>query len=170
METDLEHILTNTYKDQMIRWMDAHPEAFDEALKLAVSDKPRYSWRAAWLLWSCMEKNDPRIRPYLSTIIKSLKTKNPNHQRELIKILLMMEINAEHEGVLFDICTTLWEKIFNPPSVRHNALQMILRIARKHPGLLQEIKLLLQDQYLDSLSPAVRKSILKMTRWVNPSG
>jgi len=170
METALEQVLTNNYKDQMIRWMETHPEAFDEALALAVADKPRYSWRSAWLLWSCMEKNDPRVRPHIKTLIHSLTTKNPNHQRELIKILLMMEINEEHEGVLFDICTNLWEKISNPPSVRYNALQMILRIAGNHPDLSHEIKLLLQDQYLDSLSPAARKSILKMTRRINPSG
>jgi hypothetical protein len=170
METALKQVLTNNYKDQMIRWMDNHPEAFDEAIQLAVSDVPRYSWRAAWLLWGCMGKNDPRVRPHISTIINSLTTKNPNHQRELLKILLWMEINEEHEGVLFDICTTLWEKISNPPSVRHNALRMILRIATNHPGLSQEIKLILQDQYMDSLSPAAIKSIRKMTRWIYPSG
>ncbi len=164
METALEHILTNTYKDHMIRWMDAHPEAFDEALKLAVSDKPRYSWRAAWLLWSCMEKNDPRVQPFIQDIISSLHTKNDDHQRELLKILLFMELSEEHEGVLFDVCTALWEKIHKKPSVRFNALKMILKITKNHPDLYSEIKFLLQDQYLDSLSSAARKSIIRMTK------
>lgn len=158
--------MTNNYKDQMIQWMDDHPEAFDEAVNLAVSDKPRYSWRAAWLLWSCMEKNDQRVQPFIQIIISSLHTKNDDHQRELLKILLFMELSEEHEGVLFDLCANIWEKIHKKPSVRFNALKMILKITKHHPDLSGEVKLLLQDHYLDSLSLAARKSIDRLIRGV----
>lgn len=56
VETKLEHILTNSYKADMISYLKSHPEDFDEAIKLAIADKQPYSWRAAWLLWSCMKK------------------------------------------------------------------------------------------------------------------
>ena len=108
METALEHILTSCYKADMIIYMDAHPEDFEEAIKLAVSDKQPYSWRAAWLLWSCMEENDRRIQRYMKKIINTLTTKNDDHQRELLKILLQMEINEEYEGFLFNcLCICL---------------------------------------------------------------
>ena len=64
-ETKLEHILTNSYKADMISYMKSHPEDFEEAIKLAITDKQPYSWRAAWLLWSCMDKNDQRINKYI---------------------------------------------------------------------------------------------------------
>lgn len=63
-ETKLEYILTNSYKAEMITYLKTHPEDFREAIKLAISDKQPYSWRASWLLWSCMDKNDLRIRKY----------------------------------------------------------------------------------------------------------
>jgi hypothetical protein len=36
----------------LISYLSAHPEYFEEAITLAISDKQPYSWRAAWLLWS----------------------------------------------------------------------------------------------------------------------
>jgi len=39
METALEHFLTSSYKADMISYMDTHPEDFEEAIKLAISNK-----------------------------------------------------------------------------------------------------------------------------------
>ena len=164
METALERILTSSYKTGMISYMDAHPEDFDEAVKLAIADKQPYSWRAAWLLWSCMEENDPRIQGYIKNIINTLTTKNDGHQRELLKILLQMEFNEKYEGFLFNVCVTVWEKINKSPSVRLTAFKIIVRIAKRHPDLVHEIAFLTQNQYLDSLSPAVRKSVDRMIK------
>jgi hypothetical protein len=168
METALEHILTSSYKAGMISYMDAHPEDFEEAIKLAVSNKQPYSWRAAWLLWSYMEENDPRIQGDIKNIIKALTSRNDNHQRELLKILLQMELNDEYEGLLFNVCVSVWEKINKRPSVRLTALKIIVKIAKKHPDLFHEIIFLTQNQYLDSLSPAVKKAISRMIREFTP--
>ncbi len=164
MESTLEHILTNSYKAGMISYMATHPEDFEEAIKLAVSDKQPYSWRAAWLLWSCMKENDQRIQAYVENIINTLTTKNDDHQRELLKILLLMELNEAHEGFLFNVCLGIWEKINKKPSVRFTAFKFIVKIAKKHPDLYYEIVFLTQDQYMDSLSSAVKKSISKMIK------
>jgi hypothetical protein len=167
METELEHILTNCYKSDMISHMDAHPEDFEEAIKLAISNKQPYSWRAAWLLWSCMEENDKRIQGDIKSIIETLATKDDDHLRELLIILQHMELNEEYEGLLFNICVTVWEKINKKPSVRFNAFKMIIKIAQKHPDLYHEIVLLTQFQYMDSLSPTVKRSISKMIKELN---
>ena len=148
----------------MIAWMDAHPEDFEEAIKLAVSNKQPYSWRAAWLLWSCMEKNDQRIQGYVKTIIDTLPVRNDNQQRELLIILHQMEINEELEGLLFNHCISIWEKVNKKPSVRLTAFKIIVKIAKKHPDLSREIIFLTQNQYLDSLSPAAYKSVTKMIK------
>ncbi len=164
METVLENVLTSLYKDQMISFMDSHPEYFEEAIELAVSNKQPYSWRAAWLLWSCMEENDRRIHGYIKKIINSITDKNDGHQRELLKILLNMELDEEYEGFLFNVCMTVWEAINKKPSVRHTAFKIILKIAKRHPDLSNEIDFLTQNQYLDSLSPGVKRSIFRMKK------
>lgn len=52
METPLEQILIKRYKSEMIAYIASHPEDFDELVNLAITDKPPYSWRAAWLLFN----------------------------------------------------------------------------------------------------------------------
>lgn len=167
MESALEKILTSCNKDEMISFMNAHPEFFDEAVELAVSDKQPYSWRAAWLLWSVIEENDKRIRKFIKRIVNAATTKSDSHQRELLKILLMMELDEKYEGVLFDICMNIWEQISKAPSVRVNALKLIVKIANKHPELKKEISFLAQDHYLESLSPGAKHSVKKIMSEIN---
>ncbi len=168
METALEYKLLNSYKDEMISFMENNPEYFNEAIKLAISDKQPYSWRAGWLLWSCMDEDDKRIRKYIKKIVNAVKNKEDGHQRELLKILLKMELIEEHEGVLFNICMDVWEQINKSPSVRINALKMIVKIAKKHPELAHEIKFLTQGHYLETLSHGARHSaniLVKQFKW-----
>ena len=167
MESPLEHILTHSYKQGMIFFMEKHPEYFEEAVLLAISDKQPYARRAAWLLWSCMDDNDQRIQKYIQKIIDSITAKPDGHQRDLLKILLKMELNEEQEGYLFEVCATIWEKIHKKPSVRFNAFQFLLKITGNHPELSGEIDLLIQNQYIDSLSPGVKRSIARRIKALN---
>lgn len=162
METALEKTLTSCYKDEMISFMAKHPEAFDEAIQLAVADKQPYSWRAAFVLWSVIQNNDVRIQKHIKRIVKTVKEKSDGHQRELLKILLMMELDEKYKGELFNICMNVWEQINKAPSVRVNALKLIIKIANKHPELKKEISFLAQDHYLESLSPGARHSVRKL--------
>lgn len=159
MESELEHKLLNSNKSEMISFMNSHPKYFEEAIELAVTDKQPYSWRAAFVLWSVIEGNDKRIKKHINKFVKAIKNKDDGHQRELLKILLMMELDEKYEGVLFDICMNIWEQIDKSPSVRVNALKMIIKIAEKHPELKKEISFLAQDHYLESLSPGAKHSV-----------
>ena len=166
METVLEHILTSSYKKEIILFMASNSEYFEEAIELAISDKQPYNWRAAWLLWSCIEQDDKRIQGYIQKIISTIATRKDDHQRELLKILLQMELNEEQDGHLFTVCLRVWEKISKKPSVRFTAFKFLAKLAKKYPGLSGEIVFFTQDQYLNSLSPVVKKSINKMIKGI----
>ena len=166
MESKLEERLISSYKNEMISFLKSHPEYFNEAIELAISDKQPFSWRAAFLLWSCMEENDKRIQKYIKSIVNCIQDKKDGHQRELLKILYKMEIDEKYEGQIFDICIKLWEQISKDPSVRITALKFIIKISKKHQELLEEIIFLTQDQYLETLSPGVKRSIEKMLQGV----
>ncbi|MBU1095679.1 MAG: hypothetical protein KKB34_04285 [Bacteroidetes bacterium] len=164
MESELENILITSYKDQMILFLKSNPQYFDEAIKLAISDNQPFAWRSAWLLWSCMEENDKRIKKHIKSIVKSITTKKDGHQRELLKILYNLEIEEKYEGILFGTCLNIWEEINKSPSVRFTALKFILKIIKNHPELLEEIVFLMQDHYLESLSPGIKRSIERMMK------
>jgi hypothetical protein len=162
MESRLEYILTNSHKAEMIVYLKSHPEDFEEAIKLALSNKQPYSWRAAWLLWGCISKNDKRIQKHIEKIIYTLQSCRDNQIRELLIILQQMELDSRYEGKLFDICIIIWKSIEKKPSVRYHAFKTLIKIAKKHPDLLQEIQLLTESRYLNSLSDGVKRSLLKM--------
>lgn len=75
-----------------------------------------------------------------------------------------MELSEEYQGILFNVCLNVWEKINKKPSVRFNAFKIIVKIAQKHPDLSREIEFITQNQYMNSLSSTVKKSILKMIK------
>jgi hypothetical protein len=162
MQTKLEDILVNSHKAELVTYMRSHPQRFDELIKLVIADKQRISWRAAWLLWSCMEPNDQRIRKYLKRIIGIFPAKKDSEQRELLMVLQRMKLNNEQEGLVFDICTTVWQKTGNSPSLRCNAFKLMVSISKKHPGLSRETTQLATAAYVNPLSNTARRSIFKM--------
>lgn len=164
MDTALEQVLMQFYKKEMISFLNTHSEHFEEAIELALSDKQPYAWRSAFLLGDCMKENDQRIKAYIKNIINVLPNKKDGHQRELLKILLQMELDEEDEGILFDYCITLWEEINKVPSVRYTAFKFISKIAKKHTDLSNEVILLTQDRYLDTLSPGIKRAISDMVK------
>ncbi len=161
-ETNLEYRITNTYKDDLISYINTHQDDFPELIELAISDKPPYSWRAAWLLWSCMSKNDKRIFRSVKKIIDILPERQDNQQRELLMVLQRMEIDADDEGRLFDICSNIWKKVNKNSSLRFHAFKTMLIYSKKYPDLLNEIKLLTDDYYTNNLTDNVKKSIFKL--------
>lgn len=158
----LKEVLINSYKSEMIAFIQSNHKAFDEAITIALSDEQPFAWRAAFVLWSCMEENDPRIKKQMKRFVAALQEKQDGHQRELIKILFQMDLGDKYEGIIFDTCISLWEDISKVPSVRYNAFKMILKIVKKHPELAEEILFLTEDRYLESLSAGIRNSINRM--------
>ncbi len=159
MKSILKQKLISSYKKEMISFLKSNPEYFNEAIELAILDDQPFSWRAAYVLWGCMDENDIRIQKHIKSIVDSIKDKKDGHQRELLKILYRMEIKEKFEGQIFDICMNLWKQIEKSPSVRMTAIKHIFKIAKKHLELFNEIKFLMSDQYLDPLSPGVKHSI-----------
>ncbi|MCX7737654.1 MAG: hypothetical protein N2319_13215 [Candidatus Kapabacteria bacterium] len=164
METPLEQILIKRYKSEMIAYIASHPEDFDELVNLAITDKPPYSWRAAWLLFNYLEKNDKRLKRYTQQIIDSLPSLGHSHQRELLKILYIIDIDEDYEGAIFDIALSIWEKINSQPSLRVNAFKIIVKIIKKHPELKHELEYILRKEHLETLSPGIRHSLKLMIK------
>ena len=85
----------------------------------------RCSWQACWLLWSCIDNNDPRVQDHIQRILDNIRTKSDGHQRESIKILLEMHLDEEQEGYLYDLCVSFCKQTEKKPSVRFTAFKCI---------------------------------------------
>ena len=164
IETSLEYILTNSHKDDLIVYMKTNPNKFTELIKLSISDKQPYSWRAAWLLWSCMDKNDRRIHKHIKNIIDVLPDRQDNQQRELLMVLERLEVNTKYEGIIFDSCTKIWRNINKNSSLRYHAFKIMVAISKNHPYLSAKIKSIMEPYYTDKLTETVRKAIGKLLK------
>ncbi|HRQ29743.1 MAG TPA: hypothetical protein PLU49_06680 [Saprospiraceae bacterium] len=160
----LKEILTNTNKKGMISWMETHPEMFDELVGMALSDDPEYAWRAAWLLWSCITENDPRIMGRIKDFVDALPKKPGPQQRELLILLSKMQIEPEMAGEVFEYCVQIWINPTLQASLRYNAFKLMCEVAKIYPGLKSELQLLLEDDFFTGLTENVRKSVFRMMK------
>jgi hypothetical protein len=159
MQESLESVLLGRFsKERLVSFMNNNPDQFEAAISIALSTNQPQAWRAAWLLNHCVSDNDDRIIPHIPQFISTLKERADGHQREFMKILEHMVIDDAMEGVLFDECMNLWENIGKTPSVRIVAFRTLVNMAKKYPELKNEIVLLTQDHYTESLSPGIKNS------------
>jgi len=129
---------------------------------LALVNEQPFSWRAAWLLWDVIEDNDNRIKKHLARIIKAIPTKRYGQQRDLLRIVSMMQLDEEQEGLVYEICTKIWLTPTGQPSGRYRALLIMKDIARKYPDLRFELELMASPEYFGSLSPGIKNAVLRL--------
>lgn len=149
-------------KEELTTFIEKNPDQFDQVIKIALTDQQPEAWRAAWLLNQCMKENDKRLKPHIKAILKLIVTRKDGHQRELLKVLYKMKLSEKQEGLLFDVCMTIWETINKSPSVRGTAFMYLIRIFEKYPELNNEIEHLTQSHYTATLSPGIKHSFDKI--------
>ena len=137
---------------------------YNEAIKLALSDEKPQAWRCAWILNHCSKKRDARLQPYLVDFMDVVMKKEEGHQREILKLILKMDVDDDNEGKLFDLCMTIWETIDKTPSVRITAFKILVNIAKKYPELAAELKFLTDSDYTDTLSHGIKHSFNKLVK------
>jgi len=167
MSDTLRSVLIRRRKSEMVEFMSNHPHSFDQAMELALGNEENLSWRATWLVAGIQKKNDLRIKPFIQKIIDILPDRDDGHQRELLKILLKMELDEDFESLLFDISVTLWEQVRKQSSVRYYAFLGMMKVVEKYPELKNEVISLTQPHFINSLSPGIRKGIYKSINQLN---
>lgn len=162
MKSELENILMSRDKPGMVTYLQDHQDEFETAMRIALSQKQPISWRATWMIGGCVNKFSSKIQPYIQNILDVLPELEDGHQREFLKVLNQLELDDEHEGQLLDFSIHLWEQLKKQPSVRHTAFRIMVKAAKKYPELNNEILMLTQPQYLNTLSPGVKAGVFKM--------
>lgn len=130
---------------------------------IAVSDSNYISWRTAWLLGRSINKSNNPVERFHLKIIKGIRGKDSGHQRELIKLVIDKNLSNEEEGRLFEVCLSIWKDVHKKSGTRSYAFNYIHKMIAKYPELKNELVGLFDSNYLETLSPAIKKSIQKKT-------
>jgi len=164
MTRPLEDMLVKDFdKAEIVAALEKNPELFSRLIDISVSGKQSLAWRAPWVISGLMQDNDLRIKPRLKALIDAIDGKKDGYQRELLKIIYKMDIPEELEGALFDKCSNIWEVTKKSSSVRIMAFRIMIGIAKKYPELKNDLLFFTQQHYTETLSPGIKKSLLKMT-------
>ena len=118
-------------------------------------------WRATWMLRQVLAKNDPRLKNHISAVLERFPNFNESQKREWIKLLEHQETSDDEEGILYDLCMLEWKNIHNHPALRASAILVVFKILKKYPELANELNHLMSSDYLESLSPGIKRVIIK---------
>lgn len=159
--TDLERVILTSFKEDMIKFVKAKPERFDELVELSLSNKQPVSWRANSVLNSIIIKNDIRLRYKIDQVLELIPISNDSNRRELLKLFMKMEIPESKQSEFIDVCINLWVDVDIKPSVRCYAFRILIDYAKKYPELISELIPLTEDIYMDSLSDGIKRALKK---------
>lgn len=118
-------------------------------------------WRSVWMLRQLLTKDDPRLKKHISTIIDCFSLFNESQKREWLKVLKDQTANDDEEGALFDLAISEWKNIHNHPALRASAVAIVFEMVLKYPELKNELAHLMGDDYLNHLSPGIKKGVMR---------
>lgn len=162
MNAELANALITMHKSDLLDFMGLHPHTISQALQIALSDQQDYAWRAAWVLGCCMVNNDERVQPFVGQMVEALEAKPEGYTRELLKVLMKLDLPEYHQGKVFDICSAIWLNPRKSVGLRVVALKMLASIAKRQPEILPELITMLDDVFVESLSRGAIVSVLRI--------
>lgn len=159
----IDQLLSTTFdKQAVVQRLKENPEEVDIAMTLMHGTEQPQAWRAAWALKEVLANNDPRLLAKLDDLLQVLGNRPDGHQRELLHLIERCELNDEQEGSLFETCLYIWAQPSKSPSVRYTAIKHLIGIINKYPELKNELSPYLENEYLEGLTPGVRRGVDKL--------
>jgi len=135
-----------------------HPEHFDEALNIALSDKPATSMRAARVVQLASGEDPGLLIGHTKRIIDLLpELKEQGAQRSLIKAMIPIvgKLDEEELGPLAQTCFNWLEDSSTPPAIYVYSLEIIYGISNLNPDMKSELVSFLQLRK-DERSPGIK--------------
>lgn len=152
-------------------WALNSNENLEVLINVFLTANYRVTQRAAWPLGIVGEKYFALIKPYLGVLINNLTKENLHDavKRNTIRFLQDVELPEEHMGLLADICMGYLANPKEAVAVKVFSMSVLLSITKIHPGLKNELKLLIEDQIEDGTAgfQSRGKRVLKALEKIN---
>lgn len=136
--------------------------------KIKIKDQLKYalrndkdSWIHAWQINHAKKTELNKLEGQTNKIILAIDGKNDGHQRELLKVLLKLNLTDDQLSLLWDICLCIWLDIQKQSSVRISAFKILVHTAKKFKPLSDELIRLTEEKHVTSLSNGIKNSTYK---------
>ena len=146
-----EHILKEHSKAQctnIVNWVGASQQRFDELFGLFLHDEYRVVQRAAWPVSYCVIAHPGFITKHWNSLIKNLQKPNLHNavKRNSIRLLQDITIPKKYQGQIMDICFKYVESPTEAVAVKAFSLTVLKNLSKQYPEILPEIKLIIEEQ------------------------
>lgn len=149
----------------IVRWVDKDEQRLGELVHLVVSNQTLLSQRAAWPLSYVVGKNPHLIHPHLPALLGLLDQPKVHDAviRNIFKLLEHVEIPENMEAQAVDAAIRFIKNPGTAIAIKAFAITFLGNICRKYPDLINEIRLLTEEQGLTD-SPAIRVRIRRLLK------
>jgi hypothetical protein len=146
---------TKAQANKIINYVGNNPERFENLVEVFLAGPYRVTQRAGWPLSYCVENHPELIQPHLKKILDNLKKPGIHDavKRNTVRLLQFVEIPKRYHGQATDICFGYLTNTKEPIAIRVFAMTVLANIARSHPELKSELRIVIEDN-LAYASPA----------------
>ena len=149
-------------RNQLVHKLKEQPEATSQIIPIAFGIEQPEAWRATWVLKEIVKKDHSILTSHIDRLLQVIPNRPDGHQRELLQLLENADLNDDQEGQLFDLAIGIWSSISQGSATRYRAFERICEIITRYPELVNEINHLTTSEFLEPLSPGIRKGALKL--------
>lgn len=150
---------------RIVAYIGNSQERFDELAGLFLNDEYRVVQRAAWPLSYCVASHPGLIKKHLKKIILNLKKPGIHNavKRNTVRLLQNIDIPKNVHGYVMAICFEYLVNPREPVAIKAFSLSVLGRLAKEHPEIVPEIKLLIEEQlpYQTAAFASRAKRVLK---------
>ncbi|HMO62736.1 MAG TPA: hypothetical protein PKC39_12095 [Ferruginibacter sp.] len=132
----------------IVQWVGNSAERFAQLFHLFLQGENLVVQRAAWPLSYCVEAHPNLILPHLGKLLKYLQQPGLHNtvKRNGTRLLQYVAIPQRYRGKVMHICFGFLESPKEAVAVKVFALTVLVHLARHHPEIVPEIKLLIEAQ------------------------
>lgn len=122
-------------------------ERFDNLMEIFFTENYRLNQRAAFSVNICYGKNPEIIEPYIERLVTNLKRTDLHDavKRNTIRILQFINLPAELEGQIYDLCFKYLISKDEPIAIKAFSMRVLANICKNHPELKNELIPVIED-------------------------
>ncbi|MEO7523935.1 MAG: hypothetical protein ABIT58_07555 [Ferruginibacter sp.] len=163
-----EEILKEHSKFQcakIVEWVGADQKRFDGLFSLFLNDEYRVVQRAGWPISYCVIGHPTLITKHWANLLKNLKKPNIHGAVKRNTVRLMQDINIprKFQGDVMTSCFGFVECPTEEVAVKAFSLTILGNLARQHPEIIPEIKLLINTR-ADTQTAAFKSRAKKLLK------
>ncbi|MBX2921252.1 MAG: hypothetical protein KF746_03595 [Chitinophagaceae bacterium] len=134
--------------EKIVRYIGSSQIRFNELVQLFLNDEYRVTQRAAWPLSYSAITHPELIRKHLRSLVKNLEIPGIHDavKRNTVRMLQAIDIPTALQGEVMDICFRFVEDPNEKVAVKAFSLTVLYNLSRKHPDIIPEVKLLIEQQ------------------------